>query len=1131
MKYKCNECGDIIDEQKYLKRKTKGKLICPECDKGTYEPYLEENEKPEQQAINNYTEFEKTIINTYPMPLSIPYKAIVDRTGNTSDQIDPIILTITNILKYTALILKSEFLQSPYKSLKIYKAIEKLFRPALGDWDAFIKLILKLFTQQHHRFFIPEIVDFYNDVELKVPEEEKFFYEGPFYDNEGNKSTVNNYFSLIQALIVYRNKHSHQPTIDAREKVEFVKNCKNIIDKVLAKMEFVSKYTFYKSISKKSFQSFMGQSPSIIDNPNFFNRLSRRPTVNNLFLHNQNTNEIIELFPFYLTKEIFNDPNIEYDFFIYDKQESKDSLQYTAVTGKPFSIGQIVGRWKELLRKKDCLFDFTNINNITKSSLINQLKELYRQRIDLYTSEEYYQPDLYVSRRDIELIMKNFIDTISPICLITGEAGMGKTSILMHIANRLSNEDGVVVWFNTSSQMGSDTLDSNIVGDLSLNGSFIDLIKRLHSKNELPKKIVLIIDAVNEHQKSDVLLKSFEDMINELGGITNIKIIASIRFEYLKRIEEKGFALNEKLYYFDSEWKNPYIRLRNLERNEKKELYNNLASKFNVKTRYEDIQGNRRLQRYFNNPFFMRLLCEAFSDSDIPPKLVPEDVFKEYYKKVIITIEQNNKKQISKKRKDFVYELSKMMLENKTALLDFDLAYQNEILTSAIRNTQTDSAYVQLKNINIINEFVEDFKPYIAYRMNELSEWLIADAFLQRKNDDEILSGLLLLEPHIDTWKLLEGIIKVVLLELYRDKKYNVIVMFLKKSENAKSINILSDLLNDLNEANDKNIEKLINPILEIPEKNSIELILDFTNLLIRRFKYDDTKKYLTLIETLMDNSGLEEQKALVFFRKAQLCEGKALYKEALESYNKALEKQLAIFGETNTVIAMTYNNIGSVYQSIGNYNKALEYYNKSLNIRLNLFGEDNPYTATTYNNIGFVYSRIGDYNKALECYEKSLNIRLSLFGENHPYTATSYNNMGFIYSKSNENDKALEYYEKSLNIRLSLFGENHPYTATSYNNMGFIYSKIGDYEKAIEYYKKALTIKLDQLGENHHDTATIYSNIGLAYESKKETHLAIEYYEKAFKILEKILKNKSDLAEFRKHIDEINSTLVNKGN
>jgi hypothetical protein len=50
------------------------------------------------------------------MPLSIPYKAIVDRTGNTSDQIDPIILTITNILKYTALILKSNSCKAHIKA-------------------------------------------------------------------------------------------------------------------------------------------------------------------------------------------------------------------------------------------------------------------------------------------------------------------------------------------------------------------------------------------------------------------------------------------------------------------------------------------------------------------------------------------------------------------------------------------------------------------------------------------------------------------------------------------------------------------------------------------------------------------------------------------------------------------------------------------------------------------------------------------------------------------------------------------------------------------------------------------------------------------------------------------------------
>ena len=64
--------------------------------------------------------------------------------------------------------------------------------------------------------------------------------------------------------------------------------------------------------------------------------------------------------------------------------------------------------------------------------------------------------------------------------------------------------------------------------------------------------------------------------------------------------------------------------------------------------------------------------------------------------------------------------------------------------------------------------------------------------------------------------------------------------------------------------------------------------------------------------------------------------------------------------------MATTYNNMGNVYVSQGQYDKALEMYNKSLKISLAALGEDHPDVATTYN-MGEVYRSQGQYDKALE--------------------------------------------------------------------------------------------------------------------------------------------------------------------
>lgn len=72
----------------------------------------------------------------------------------------------------------------------------------------------------------------------------------------------------------------------------------------------------------------------------------------------------------------------------------------------------------------------------------------------------------------------------------------------------------------------------------------------------------------------------------------------------------------------------------------------------------------------------------------------------------------------------------------------------------------------------------------------------------------------------------------------------------------------------------------------------------------------------------------------------------------------------------------MCYNNIGMVYQYIGDYAKALEFLFKALVIKKKDSNGNNRSIAMTYHNIGALYSRKGDYNKALEYEIKALEIR-----------------------------------------------------------------------------------------------------------------------------------------------------------
>ena len=138
--------------------------------------------------------------------------------------------------------------------------------------------------------------------------------------------------------------------------------------------------------------------------------------------------------------------------------------------------------------------------------------------------------------------------------------------------------------------------------------------------------------------------------------------------------------------------------------------------------------------------------------------------------------------------------------------------------------------------------------------------------------------------------------------------------------------------------------------------------------------------------------------------------------------------------------------------------------------IQLSVFGENHPYVATTYNNIGFIYYSQGDYVKALEYYNKALSIRLFVFGENHSYVATCYSNIGIIYFFQSNYSQALDYLIKSLKIYSGLYGYNTQEADSCLKTIYETYCKLlqqsGEKKKEFEDFMSEYSFTIDIVEE-----------------------------------------------------------------
>ena len=246
-----------------------------------------------------------------------------------------------------------------------------------------------------------------------------------------------------------------------------------------------------------------------------------------------------------------------------------------------------------------------------------------------------------------------------------------------------------------------------------------------------------------------------------------------------------------------------------------------------------------------------------------------------------------------------------------------------------------------------------------------------------------------------------------------------------------------------------------------------------------------------------------------------------AEYDTAIEYYQKVLEIREKIFGTEHIETAISYNNIGTLYDAKGDFDKALEYSEKALTIRKKALGKEHLLTAQSYHNIGETYNKKGDYDKALENFFEALAIKEKILVRHHPSTALTFNNIGSVYAEKGNYvealdyyDKALDYYGKALEIRELVFGTEHTATGESYNNIGELLRKQGEYDQALVYLEKARKINENIFGLEHPNTAINYNNIGWVYLGKSEYNTALEYLNTALAVFEiKLKKNHPSIA------------------
>ena len=239
-------------------------------------------------------------------------------------------------------------------------------------------------------------------------------------------------------------------------------------------------------------------------------------------------------------------------------------------------------------------------------------------------------------------------------------------------------------------------------------------------------------------------------------------------------------------------------------------------------------------------------------------------------------------------------------------------------------------------------------------------------------------------------------------------------------------------------------------------------------------------------------------------------------YKKSLISLKSSLKFTEELLKD-HTVLARCYNAIGNCLYHLSKPLKALEFYNVAYNMQKQLAGSERHFDMPMYKNqIGTVYESQGEYDKAVECYKKALkllgDLNLSGFHDEAHFQRNLANALMF----QEKHLKAVKHAEKAYNIRIKLLG-NHPLTVRSIYQQAMIQANLKDkFSKALELFLTAWEVEKSLGAGNHSEVwRLIITRVEEMCDELNEGEKKGYFREDAFKFCQKFWQEEKGSVQF----------------
>lgn len=198
---------------------------------------------------------------------------------------------------------------------------------------------------------------------------------------------------------------------------------------------------------------------------------------------------------------------------------------------------------------------------------------------------------------------------------------------------------------------------------------------------------------------------------------------------------------------------------------------------------------------------------------------------------------------------------------------------------------------------------------------------------------------------------------------------------------------------------------------------------------------------------------------------------------QSLKYLDKSLDISTRSGPDYQQLLLQTLSSLGIVHTWIGSYERAKKYHFEALRRRRIHLGDKHPFIGESLNNIGLLFDQMGDSETALMYFEQGLEIKKK--NKSTPWSISfSLNNVANKYCSLNQFDKALDLLDESMNILNAMDVPHTGAVSLTYNSYGKVYREMGMYERSAQMFKKAVDMRFEIMP---YSIAYIWSAIQLA--------------------------------------------------